>query len=1267
MFEYLVIGKGLFGAAAARHLSATSDRVAIIGPDEPAKSAQSAEVYASHYDQGRLQRHMSRDLVWAILSHRAYREYAALHADSGVSFYHPVPSVHIAPRTGDSVFVESAAETARELAIDCTTLHSGAEVAARFPVLRVPDACHGYIEHIPAGYINPRSLIEAQLTVSAQRGATIIRETVRAVTPLADRVQVTTSTGARYEARRALVAAGAYVNDLLPSQRPLALRVKSETILLARVDDTERARLADMPSMIYEVDAAPVETIYMLPPIQYPDGHYYIKMGANTAYDRYLTTREAKNSWVRTGDSDRVKRAMADVMRDIVPGLRAQSFETRRCLVTYTPGVWPFIDSLDGERLYVVTGGNGMGAKSSDAIGKAAADMMIHGRWVDELPHEHFAVRYEDEMAALDFSWGECGMAKRKPRLAPRDADPTVPAASTAPTAPAAPTRPIDPIGPIDPIDPSALRDAYGIQMGALPRGDHELPCGAAWGQVGPGQSSRRHMHHERERWLIVAGHGLVSADGVSREVGPGDDIDLPPFVAHTIENPSPDQPLVFVALWWEDMALAAEQSRRDGAGSQQRATQRKATRYLITATPPTPNGDLHLGHLAGPYLGADICARALRMRGHEAHYITGSDDFQSYVASKALATEQPPEAVADHYAGRIQSALRRADIRCDQFTRTLPTSYVERTQAMIADLYQRGHVVAQEVDYLVSPDTGRCLFEPYVAGVCPHCAAPAGGGSCEECGRPNEGAALIDPVATAAATAAPLTSKRVTRLALPLAPHADRIRAALEQLAMPTHLRALAEQLLADGLPAVPVTHPHHWGLPCTVPGFEDQVISTWIEMGHSLLEGARACAQGGASPAPETTELVQFFGFDNGFYYALVYPLLHELAGLPYALPEAMVCNEFYLLDGQKFSTSRGHAIWVHEQLAMPTHLRALAEQLLADGLPAVPVTHPHHWGLPCTVPGFEDQVISTWIEMGHSLLEGARACAQGGASPAPETTELVQFFGFDNGFYYALVYPLLHELAGLPYALPEAMVCNEFYLLDGQKFSTSRGHAIWVHELLEREPADHVRLYLAHTRPEHARESFTVGDYRDFVAGELRGQWRAWLADLGQRVRTHAGGAAPAPGLWTATQRRYYAQLDALAEQARAGYEVTEFSPRQTTRALIELVRRARDFASGERHWASLPARRDEHRTALALELASARALALCVAPIMPSFAQTLWGALGLPGEVAAGALDAPAGWVPEGAAVTLDEVYAADAADADDDADANVPAASAEIRG
>ncbi|GAB4569605.1 MAG: hypothetical protein Tsb0020_23850 [Haliangiales bacterium] len=1095
MFDYLVIGKGLFGAAAARHLSATSDRVAIIGPDEPAPSARSAEVYASHYDQGRLQRHMSRDLVWAILSHRAYREYAALHADSGVTFYHPVPSVHLAPRTGDSVFIESAAETARELAIDCTTLHSGAEVAARFPMLRVPDACHGYIEHIPAGYINPRSLIEAQLAVSAQRGASIIRETVRAVTTLADRVQVTTSTGARYQARWALVAAGAYVNDLLPSQRPLALRVKSETILLARVDDAERARLADMPSMIYEVDAAPVETIYMLPPIQYPDGHYYIKMGANTAYDRYLTTREAKNSWVRAGDSDRVKRAMADVMRDIVPGLRASSFETRRCLVTYTPGVWPFIDSLDGERLYVVTGGNGMGAKSSDAIGKIAADMMIHGRWVDELPHEHFAVHYEDELAEQEFSWGECGMAKRKPRLAPRGSDPA------APAGPAAPAR----TGPIDPIDPSALRDAYGIQMGALPRGDHELPCGAAWGQVGPGQSSRRHMHHERERWLIVAGRGLVSADGVSREVGPGDDIDLPPFVAHTIENPSPDQPLWFVTLWWEDMALAAERSRRDPQSS--------ATRYLITATPPTPNGDLHLGHLAGPYLGADICARALRMRGHEAHYITGSDDFQSYVASKAVATEQPPEAVADHYAGRIQAALRGADIRCDQFTRTLPASYVERTQAMIADLYQRGHIVAQEVDYLVSPDTGRRLFEPYVAGVCPHCAAPAGGGCCEECGRLNEGAALIDPVATDAAAGAPLTTERVTRLALPLAPHADRIRAALEQV--------------------------------------------------------------------------------------------------------------------------------------ELPTHLRALAEQLLADGLPAVPVTHPHHWGLPCTVPGFEDQVISTWIEMGHSLIEGARACAQAGSSPAPETTALVQFFGFDNGFYYALVYPLLHQLAGLPYALPEALVCNEFYLLDGHKFSTSRGHAIWVHELLEREPADHVRLYLAHTRPERARASFTVGDYRDFVARELRGQWCAWLAELGQRVRAHAGGAAPAPGLWTETQRRYYAQLDALAEQARAGYEVTEFSPRQTTRALIELVRRARDFASGERHWASVPARRDEHRTALALELASARTLALCVAPIMPSFAQTLWRALGLPGEVAAGALDAPPGWVPEGAAVTLDEVYAADA--------------------
>lgn len=329
--------------------------------------------------------------------------------------------------------------------------------------------------------------------------------------------------------------------------------------------------------------------------------------------------------------------------------------------------------------------------------------------------------------------------------------------------------------------------------------------------------------------------------------------------------------------------------------------------------------------------------------------------------------------------------------------------------------------------------------------------------------------------------------------------------------------------------------------------------------------------------------------------------------------------------------------------DRAVMSTHLRALAEGLLEDGLPDVPVTHPHHWGLPCTVPGFEGQVISSWFEMGHSMLEGIREHGRRVGSPvSPEAdAELVQFFGFDNGFYYALLYPLLYQLVDPGFEPPAVLVCNEFYLLDGLKFSTSRNHAIWVHEILETEPSDLVRFYLAHTRPESERTSFTVRAYEAFVSSELRERWQPWLADLGRRVRAYFGGVAPEPGLWTDVHERYYGELDTLLRRARASYEAHAFSTQMATRQLMELVHRARELAGAELPMAAVARRRDEYRTAIALELAAARALAQHVAPIMPMFAQRLWRALGLDGQVEVHGFDSQPTWVPAGARVALDD--------------------------
>lgn len=663
----------------------------------------------------------------------------------------------------------------------------------------------------------------------------------------------------------------------------------------------------------------------------------------------------------------------------------------------------------------------------------------------------------------------------------------------------------------------AVFRSAGGVDFGELApgAGAGDVPFHAAWVAVGPGETGRRHRHHEAERWIIVEGRGELSSQGRTCEVGPGDVVELPPFVDHALHNPSPERRVVFFSLWWHDAALASRLAGAEAAPPPRR-------RAIVTATPPTPNGDLHLGHFAGPYAAADAHARYLRMKGVEAYYVTGSDDFQSYVAGQALRAGGSPGDVANHYAGRIEGALRAGGVRCDQFVRSMEPDYVARVQRMVRALYEAGQIVARECEYLVSPHDGRRLFEFYVGGACSHCRAPAGGGVCEECGRPNEGARLVDPVATLGSgsglgRAAPgagggLGRATVARLVLPLARHADRVRALLDRVAMPTRLRALAEAMLDEGAPDVPVTHPHEWGVPCAIEGFEGQVVSSWFEMGHSMLEGARRAG---------------------------------ERAG----------------------------------------------------------------WARP------------------------------GGPTRAPAGAELVQFFGFDNAFYYTLLYPLLASLVDPASEPPAAFVCNEFYLLEGSKFSTSRGHAVWLAEALAEGPADPLRFYLAYTRPEADRTDFTRGEYGAFVARELRGAWLGWLRELGGRLDEFAGGEAPEPGSWTDAQRRHYAELGRVTARVREGYEAASFSLQGASRGLIELVRVASAFARGERHWAGLASRRDERRTALALELAAARALAQHVAPLMPDFARRLWAALGLGGDVEALGFDDHVAWVPPGSRVVL----------------------------
>lgn len=392
IFDAIVVGKGLIGTAVTRYLSEAGLTTAVIGPDEPAQPETHTGVFASHYDQGRITRRLSKDEIWTALAIHAINQYAYLEGKSGIQFYAPKGGLYVSNPNEDSAYLQKLTSIAigNEIRHEVMT---ASEAAANFTCFAFPAHHRVIYEPAPAGYINPRDLIRAQLHIARQQKATIIRETAVSATPSANGYRVETDHGSQIEAKNVLVAAGAYTNSFSLFPQKLDLKIKTETIILADLPPAEAKRLQNMPTLIYMIESANIDSIYLLPPIMYPDGRVYLKMGCNTRVDRLLASKEEMREWMVEGDSNLVFTELRQALLDILPKLRATSFHTRRCLITYTSHRKPYIDQI-GDGLFVATGGNGSSAKSSDTIGKLGAQLITQENWGPDFNRSSFKAEF---------------------------------------------------------------------------------------------------------------------------------------------------------------------------------------------------------------------------------------------------------------------------------------------------------------------------------------------------------------------------------------------------------------------------------------------------------------------------------------------------------------------------------------------------------------------------------------------------------------------------------------------------------------------------------------------------------------------------------------------------------------------------------------------------------------------------------------------------------------------------------------------------------
>jgi len=412
----------------------------------------------------------------------------------------------------------------------------------------------------------------------------------------------------------------------------------------------------------------------------------------------------------------------------------------------------------------------------------------------------------------------------------------------------------------------------------------------------------------------------------------------------------------------------------------------------LVVGGSPTSNGDLHVGHVAGPFVGADVHVRYLRATGREVVFANGSDDSQTFVVTAAarLGTT-PPELVAQS-CELIKGTFEAMGIALDGFAPT-DDGYRSTVYDYVNRLYDLGKFRIRRVPLPYSERTGKFLVEGLVGGDCPTCLADSRGGFCEACGHPIDFGRLIEPYSILDRTDR-VTFREADIMVFPLEPYRERLIAyyASKATTWRPHALAFMRELLAKPLPDYPITYPIDWGMPAPFAETQGQTINAWLEgMPASMYCTAFAQRQLGLEPptddawrAEHDAQLVVFMGFDSLYVWGAVHVaelMAHEGR---YILPDNLLCNEFCDLENEKFSTSKGHVVWARDLVAeVPRDVARFYLNLTA----------PEHARTNFSRAALEkvsaDRLVEPWNEMATTLAKLTAEVDQDG-KPLPVSAE-------------------------------------------------------------------------------------------------------------------------------------------------------------------------------------------------------------------------------------------------------------------------------------
>lgn len=342
----------------------------------------------------------------------------------------------------------------------------------------------------------------------------------------------------------------------------------------------------------------------------------------------------------------------------------------------------------------------------------------------------------------------------------------------------------------------------------------------------------------------------------------------------------------------------------------------------VIVIPQPTVNGPLHVGHLSGPFLAADIASRAARARGERVFTLAGVDVHPNYVLTKAENQGVDVDEMVTRFRGQIMSAFDLIRMDYDAFIDPQAPEFEKAVNGMLNELVDNGTLQMREVTLHQCSDCHRTMHHSYVVGKCPNCGTGSNGLSCEGCGGFTSSTLLVD--ASCARCGGSLRPMTATVPVLRLEDYRDRLVAQWMQAELPGRVRAVLEHYLHVPLPDYPVAYPTNWGIEgdgaltgLRVDFPAELGLSYFYGPAHALLPEADNIADW-AKAWDEIDGTWHFNGIDNTFYFAILYPAILLALGIDKPLMRGATVNELYLLEGQKFSTSRNHALWADEFLS-------------------------------------------------------------------------------------------------------------------------------------------------------------------------------------------------------------------------------------------------------------------------------------------------------------------------------------------------------------